>query len=436
MSGGEAPRPATTAMPRPSTSAGRNGLRSAHVMCALLLILSIFFQKVAIPGTGGLLPMSFLGLVGLAGYGLVTGQLVASLGTLTLFVAFALLATLSAIASTAVGLSRFSLAFLLVVQFPLALRLASGAMDPDWPLDLFNRLMAVVAALGIAQFLAQFALGPTIPFALDLFMPPALALQGFNQVIPLEYGSPYLKSNGVFLAEPSFFSQFLAIGVVVELTRRCRRGRLTLYAAALVVSFSGTGLLMLAIFVPLMLLRRASLWGLVTCLSLAVAGVGAAALGLASPVERLDEFGQPGSSGYARFVSPLVYIHDRILPDTLALAIGRGPGTVWEAIDQMPYPAFDPTWAKLFYEYGSLGFVAYLLFFASALTHARAHALKGPLVVTYFFLGGYTQNPFMLSLLVALLVWAARPTGAAAPRLEAAARGGWRAMPRHEEQGG
>jgi hypothetical protein len=377
-------------------------------MCAALLVAAILFQKVAVPGSGGLVGVSLAALACACGYGLLTGQLVVATTTLAAFVAFVLLAALSAVASTAVGLSTLSLAFLMVVQVVLALRFVPGALDYGRLLDLAGALISLTAALGIAQFLAQFALGPAIPFALDLAMPPAVALDGFNQLIPLSYGSPYLKSNGVVFAEPSFFSQFLAIGVVIELARRCRPSRLALYAGALVCSYSGTGLFVLAIFAPLYLMRRRvlPLLGL-GVLAGAVAVLAGDPLQLGLILERADEFGQPGSSGHARFVSPFAYIHEGVVSDPVAFVLGRGPGTVTESFELLPYTAFDPTWAKLFYEYGCLGFLAYMLFFASAVAGARRRALAGPLVVTYFLLGGYAQNPFVVTTLAVLLVWTA-----------------------------
>ena len=69
---------------------------------------------------------------------------------------------------------------------------------------------------------------------------------------PIEYGSEYYKSNGVFMLEPSHFSQILALGVIAELASRRRTTRLAILSLALLTTYSGTGPLLLAIMSPLL----------------------------------------------------------------------------------------------------------------------------------------------------------------------------------------
>ena len=214
--------------------------------------------------------------------------------------------------------------------------------------------------LGIAQSIAQFLIGPALPFSLDLFLPGSLSLEGFNQLIPLSYGASVYKSNGVFLAEPSFFSQFLAVGVIIEVVRRCRPSRLGLYLVALLCSYSGSGLIMLAVFVPFYLVQRRQFTLLAMGgLCIVVIVLAADSLQLDALVSRAREFSNPGSSGYARFISPFVYIRDHLFADPVTLLLGRGPGTVTEHFESYYYTPFDPTWAKLIYEFGVLGCAAY-----------------------------------------------------------------------------
>ena len=70
------------------------------------------------------------------------------------------------------------------------------------------------------------------------------------------YGSHEYRANGVFLLEPSFFSQVLAVGIVAELCTFGRLSRLALFGLALIVSYSGTGLIVLAVCLPLCLIGR------------------------------------------------------------------------------------------------------------------------------------------------------------------------------------
>ena len=400
--------------PQATTDAGVTApSRLAYLICGLLLAASILFQKISLPGSGGVLGFGLLVLLGLSVLGLLAGQLIVSrpgLAGLTLFV---FIAALSAVASNSVALSKMSLALLILCQFPLVLRFRSGAVDYGRLLEMINLAMTTIAVLGIVQFIAQYLIGPALPFSLDLFLPESLSLEGFNQLIPLSYGASVYKSNGVFLAEPSFFSQFLAVGVIVEVVGRCRPSRLALYLVALLCSYSGSGLIMLAVFVPFYLAQRrqftlVALGGL--CLAIIV--LAADMLQLDALISRAAEFSDPGSSGYARFISPLVYIREHLFADPLTLLLGRGPGTVTEHFESYYYMPFDPTWAKLLYEFGLLGFATYLVFFAVATCGAEGRALAGPITFTYFILGGYLQDPFVLSLLVLVLCWSAEQTDA------------------------
>ena len=75
------------------------------------------------------------------------------------------------------------------------------------------------------------------------------------------------------------------------------------------------------------------------------------------------------------------------------------------------YEAFDPTWSKIFYEYGTLGTALYLAFFAAAVSRGW-RPLIWPLTITFFLLGGYLATPFIVSLVAGLLAWPDRDSRA------------------------
>ena len=109
-----------------------------------------------------------------------------------------------------------------------------------------NRLLGIVAVAGLLQFAAQFA-GLRL-FAFAGFVPdPWLIESGYNLAIPTGIGD-VLKSNGFFLVEPSVFSQFMAIGLIIEVLAFRRPLQLALFVGGLVLSFSGTGWIVLASF--------------------------------------------------------------------------------------------------------------------------------------------------------------------------------------------
>lgn len=378
----------------------------------LLIVLSVFLQKIAIPGSNGSLPVSLLGLTGASVLGLMTGHLRISTLAFSAYLAFLVIILASYVTSSSPSVSVGSLALLAMVQFPLVLRLAPDTLDYRRLLDLANASFLLVALCGIVQFVGQFVVGTSLTYALDLHLPSALFLENFNRLNPLFYGSNYLKSNGFFLAEPSFFSQYVAIGVIIELMTRRRLSWLLVYALALVFSFSGTGFIMLGVFLPTYVLRRGGPVLLAAILAALVALIaGANAVGLDFFVDRATEFTRQGTSGHARFVSPFLYLGDIVFSDPATMLIGRGPGTITEFFKIFSYEAFDPTWAKIVYEYGLLGTAAYVAFLLAALRAVQPRFLTVPLVVLYGVLGGYAQNAFIVSLLAVFLSWTALQPG-------------------------
>ena len=139
--------------------------------------------------------------------------------------------------------------------------------------------MLVVAIAGILQFFGQLVVkGPLLFTFVGIFRPDLIS-HGFNYVIPVPGLGGLNKSNGFFLVEPSSFSQLMALAIIVELEFFKPSWRLGVLGLALMLSFSGTGLLLFAAIVPLYLLRRG--WGGV--LLLAGPAVLVAAIVLAGP---------------------------------------------------------------------------------------------------------------------------------------------------------
>src|SRR5579883_1755747 len=123
-------------------------------------------------------------------------------------------------------------------------------------LRMFRRFSLIVAAAGICQFFAQLAIpGPTL-FTFETFFPESVLTQNFNFVIPVPGAEQFNKSNGFFLLEPSHFSQMMALAIIAEIAFRRPSWRLAVLGLALLLSYSGTGLVLCAIFVPLLLVWR------------------------------------------------------------------------------------------------------------------------------------------------------------------------------------
>lgn len=380
------------------------GADAAFALCASTLLASIVLQKVALPGTAGVFPLNLVIFPMMAALAFALGALEIDRRALVWLAAFLAVAALSTALSPSPHVSLFSLAFLLVVQLPLVFRLVGQKSYADL-LNFVSTLGCFFAAVGALQFAAQFVVGSHIAFFLDTGLPEALLMKGYNSMIPLYWTSSVLKSNGVFFLEPSLFCQFTAIALVAELLCGARVLRLILLAAGLLASYSGTGLTMLALFLPFYLGRHGQLHLIVVALLIAVTVyVFSDALVLDAFTRRIGEFSDDQSSGWARFASMFIVLRDTIFTNDFTFALGRGAGTVQENFQRLPYYAFDPTWGKIIYEYGLVGAAAYVMYFRHTFCSGPA-GLRFAVGYTYLVLGGYLLDPAVLMQAAALVVW-------------------------------
>jgi hypothetical protein len=251
-------------------------------------------------------------------------------------------------------------------------------------------LILVVAIAAIAQFLLQFVFKGSALFTFSGLLPESLLVKGFNTVIPLWYGSTIYKSNGFVLTEPSYLSQLMALGLIVEIRYFGRWARIGCFGAALLLSFSGTGLLVLIAIAPL-LVRNLN-WRSIA-VAAAVIVVVCVAVGpdlvLESYGTRMGEFAEQGSSFNDRFIEPLAMIAKELGSNPTALLVGLGPGAVTD-IKAAYFPhAHDPTWAKLLIEYGLIGSVAFCILMVTSLwRHAEDRALALAFAIGYLCFGG------------------------------------------------
>ena len=122
-------------------------------------------------------------------------------------------------------------------------------------------------------------------------------------------------------------------------------------------------------------------------------------------LDRATEFDKPNTSGYARFVAPMDVVQYGFGSSWWAPYIGNGPGTIQPAIVRYTttYAIHDPTWAKLLFEYGVLGFLTMVAFAISMVRRSAAPVeLKISLFYTWFAAGGLLLNPDVLGLLFGL----------------------------------
>jgi hypothetical protein len=282
---------------------------------------------------------------------------------------------------------------------------------------LFRRFAFIVAIAGICQFAAQIAVpGPEL-FSFESFLPDTILAHSFNYVIPVP-GAPELnKSNGFFLLEPSHFSQLLGLALIAEMAFFRPSWRLAILGLALLLSYSGTGLVVCALFVPLLLIRRGHGRTVLAGLGVVVVLlVFADLIHLTSTFERIDEFGSERSSAFARFLSPFYLFNDFLFPQAQTTLFGMGPGSIDPYFNAMDYTVHDPTWGKLFFEYGVVGTIPFMIFICRCMfTGARSFSLSAAVFFTYLVLGGNLVDARMEPLILALVVYQSRLRSAAKP---------------------
>jgi hypothetical protein len=205
------------------------------------------------------------------------------------------------------------------------------------------------------------------------------------------------------MLEPSVFSQLCALGLVAELLHRSRTLRLALYIVAMIMAYSGTGMLILAVVLPLYAIssRRWDLLGRgVVLLGLVLAL--AEPLNLEIITRRFDEFGSTGSSGFARFVGWLDLFSDRVWPSPAAALLGHGAGS-FEA-SAVGYAAAQMAHTKILFEFGVLGGILYFAFiFFCIFSNGAPRMLQLAVTVCYFMNGAY--SPTLTGLALSLLLW-------------------------------
>lgn len=398
--------------------------RRALWFAGLLVALCLLLQRFGVPFGGK--QISIVGPLGVAlvGWGLFTGTLAFHRGRLMLYlllVAFVLLglAMHTAMPGGGVEANYNSLAqFLLLTAF--ATFTFAAPLDEAAFFRVITGLLLAIGVAGIVQFAAQFA-GLHL-FSFTGLLPDTLLFEsGYNLEIPVGFGS-LLKSNGFVLVEPSVLSQMMALGLIIEAVAFRRLPYLAVFATALLLSFSGTGWIVLAAFVfsaSLAMGRRGLVvaTGIVLLLgtTLAVAALVAPDI-LGALASRLDELSHPGTSGHMRFITPFWMLSDVMSSDPAALLWGIGSGASERL--SLPYDYDVNTPIKVMTEYGAPALAAYVLLFVYGGKSRVQAALVFPAVLLFMVTGGYQQFPPMVFLIL-LLTSVARLSNQAQARARA-----------------
>jgi hypothetical protein len=265
----------------------------------------------------------------------------------------------------------------------------------------------------MAQFAAQFVVdGRQLIMFYGIFpdflLPSPGSLGGnsaWNTIGPITPGSSLIKSNGIFLGEPSTMSQIAAFGILIEVLEFRRPRYLLPLALGLLLSYSGTGITILLLSLPLagLVNSRAQLPALLVSLftfGLLTTGI----IDLSAYLSRVGEFEDTHASGFMRFISPFWMAAEHF--DTASLSSllrGNGPGTGDGFVVRAFYKPNASTWFKFLYEYGLIGAFIFMCFLGSCFRRSRCpKPLIAALIYCFVFTGGLLLSPAFLIIMVVL----------------------------------
>jgi hypothetical protein len=371
-----------------------------------LLVSALFLQRFSLLLGNKVVAFDYVFPTSIYLYQFLSGKILIQYDRLFWFLATMLVVTCSLLLNfKSTMLSSY---FLFLVLFLLA-----TVSRPSTPyryrstLQAFQILVMLLSYLAVAQFFAQFVLDGRKLIRFYGLVPDFLlgTLQnGWNTIHTIEGSSSLLKSNGIFLGEPSTLSEVTAIGILIEVLEFHRPRYMLAMTLGFLTAYSGTGMMTLLLFLPLAGLRhgRAGLSALlivIFALGLFATGI----IDLSVFLSRVGEFQDTRASGFARFVSSFwlaaKYFDTAFLQ---AWLIGNGPGTATTFSD-IWYGGGAGTWLKLFYEYGMIGSFVFVCFFASCLRRSRCPKLVlAALLFTYIFHAGFLLAGWLLTIMFVL----------------------------------
>ena len=347
-------------------------------------------------------------------YLLISGFASIGILSLALFVAALLMACFGTATATS-STSWTSLMLLFVLYAPFAIRLKGEPEGAhEYVLSAYVSAATCIACIAIVQIVLVNATKSALLTNIYFTLPEAI--RGAGRYTFLREGGGIIKPNGFFLRESADLSLVVALALLIEFGSRARLRVMGILAAGLLCSLSGTGLLAITagfllprslLRIPLFIVYLVGLiLGLYLLYSLGIPG-------LDLWFDRLSEFQTPNTSAYARFVAPMEMIGHSLDNGPLATWFGNGAGSYLRDVQlyHMNYEVNDPTWAKLIYEYGVLGFV--LIF---AILAQRLYSSRLRIEICNFLMFSWISVGVVLKPSFALIVWLLTLVGQSASR--------------------
>jgi hypothetical protein len=371
-----------------------------------LLASALFLQRFGLPFFHTRLTFDFVFAVLIFVHQFASGRLFIQYDRLLWFLVVVLAATSSLLLNfESTMLTSYGLFVLIYFLFTL-----SRPCTPDQyksTLRGFQFLVLILSCLAIAQFAAQFVVSGKKIIMFYGLVPDFLLAPGGGDNIGNWGESSLIKSNGVFLPEPSTMSQMAAFGILIECLEFRRPRYLVVLTLGLLLAFSGTGITILLLSLPLAVLvnQRAQL----PVMLVSLLAFGLFASGIINPsafTSRLGEFEDTHASGFLRFVSPfwmaVDYFDTASLPELLR---GNGPGGIGfrpsRGGGNLIYHASGSSWFNLIYYYGLIGAFVFTCFFGYCFRRSRC---PRPLIAALIYLQWVIGNVVGTSTLIMMVV--------------------------------
>jgi hypothetical protein len=392
---------------RPTSASDKWSLRADTA----LLASALFLQRFIMPFPGGKsVTLSILPIAVIFSYQFAANRLLIQYDRLWWFLLLALSATTSLLFTLSWS-SQNSYSLFLVGYFFFMLICPSSQAQYKRTLHSFQCLVFIIACLAILQFPAQLVVNPRNLIMFFGIFPDALLPYHTHVNTQLVSDTGRLvKSNGIFLGEAGNLSQIAAVAILIEVIEFRRPWYLIVLSMGFLVAYSGTGVSILLVSLPVAFLvtPRAQLPVLLVCVF--AAGLFATdTIHLSAFTDRLGEFQDTGASGFARFVSPFWMAGDYFSTASLSgLLFGNGFGNIF--VPHGHYTGSGSTWFKLVYEYGLIGAFVFACFLGCCFRRSwcPAPVVLG-IVYGYLFTGNDLLDPSMLTIMVVLCTLRPRP---------------------------
>jgi hypothetical protein len=390
---------------------------SAFVIVTLvgLILLQKFAVEVNLNGLGiplaagavqATLPVFYLGLIAAGPF----IGLKLDIRRVALFSVFMIAVTLSLALNKNIY-SPSSVLLLVACYLPFLVYVEISAERFRKLIDYYVWAMVGVGVIVIFQHIVQLTSSHLAWPNLNLLAPQELLLPGFNYLQPITEGSRIMKPNAVFFLEVSTVSQFLALALVIETIFFVKIWRMVFLAGVLLACFAGTGLFMLAMSAPVVLLRVSPKTILAALIVFASTYVVAERIHWYQTVQgRFNEYEQQGSSADLRFVAPGAALVEALSDQDMILS-GIGPGNSDKTTGYV-------TWAstKVVTEYGLIPGALFMLFIGYCLfAHTHSNRLSFAVLVLYNFMAGGIIIPIYPVILLLCCVMFRPPAGAKPP---------------------